>query len=304
MTKIGTRTIGESATKVLHDHSLHDGDAAGSAPLAPAAAWDEIAPGYDRTNTPTQMRIASEGLRIVGLRPGMRFLDVAAGSGALSVPAARLGARVMAVDQSPVMLELLAERARKEGLDIETQVMDGHALQLCDDAFDMAGSQFGVMLFPDMPGGIREMVRVIKPGGRVLIHAYGDPHRIDFIGFLVAAVRAVRPDFDGPPTDPPPLEFQLADPDRLRRELIAAGLRNVEVETLTEATEYESGEELWEWLVWSNPIVEEILREMLDLKDDERGRVKQALETLVRERAAGNRAAKLTNPVNIGVGTK
>ena len=304
MTRIRARTIGGSATEVLHDHSLPDGDAAGSAPLEPAAAWDEIAPGYDRTNTPTQMRIASEGLRIAGLREGMRFLDVAAGSGALSIPAARLGARVMAVDQSPVMLELLEERARKEGLDIETRVMDGHALQLGDETFDMAGSQFGVMLFPDMPRGIREVMRVIKPGGRVLIHAYGDPHRIDFVGFLVAAIQSVRPDFDGPPTDPPPLEFQLADPDRLRRELFAAGLRNVEVETLTETTEYETGEELWKWLVWSNPIVEEILGEMLDLTDDERGRVKQALEMLVRERAAGNRAAKLTNPVNIGIGTK
>jgi SAM-dependent methyltransferase len=250
------------------------------------------------------MRIASEGLRIVGLRPGMRFLDVAAGSGALGIPAARLGARVMAVDQSPAMLELLAERARKEELDIETQVMDGHALQLCDDTFDVAGSQFGVMLFPDMPRGIREMVRVTKPGGRVLVHAYGDPHEIDFISFLVAAAQSVRPDFDGPPTDPPPLEFQLADPDRLRGELVAAGLRNVELETLTETTEYESGEELWEWLVWSNPIVEEILREILELTDDERNRVKQALETLVRERAAGDRAAKLTNPVNVGIGTK
>ena len=148
------------------------------------------------------------------------------------------------------------------------------------------------------------MVRVIKPGGRVLLHAYGDPHEIDFLAFLVAAVRSVRPDFDGPPTDPPPLEFQLADPDRLRRELLAAGLKNVEVETLTETTEYETGEELWEWLVSSNPIVETILRGMLDLTDDERGRVRKALETLVRERAAGDRAAKLTNPVNIGTGTK
>ncbi len=304
MTRIGARTIDESATEEVHDRSLPDGDTAGSAPPDPAAAWDEIAPGYDRTNTPTQMRIASEGLSIAGLRSGMRFLDVAAGSGALSIPAARLGARVMAVDQSPVMLELLAERARKEGLDIETQVMDGHALQLEDDTFDMAGSQFGVMLFPDMPGGIREMVRVIKPGALVLIHAYGDPRRIDFLDFLVAAVRSVRPDFDGPPTDPPPLEFQLADPDRLRRELIGAGLRGVEVETLTETTEYESGEEIWEWLVRSNPIVETILREMLELTDDERGRVRQALETLVRQRAAGNRAARLTNPVNIGIGTK
>ena len=146
------------------------------------AAWDKIARGYDRTNTPTQMRIADEGLRRAGLQQGMRFLDVAAGSGALSIPAARRGAHVLAVDQSSAMLDLLGARARAEGLSVETQVMDGHDLHLDDDTFDIAGSQFGVMLFPDMPQGIREMARVTKPGGKVLVHAYGDPHEIEFIG--------------------------------------------------------------------------------------------------------------------------
>ena len=93
-------------------------------------AWDRIAHGYDRTNTSTQMSLGTQGLRRVGLRAGMRFLDVAAGSGALSIPAARLGANVLATDQSPVMLELLTARARREGLTIETRVMDGHALTL------------------------------------------------------------------------------------------------------------------------------------------------------------------------------
>jgi ubiquinone/menaquinone biosynthesis C-methylase UbiE len=268
------------------------------------AAWDEIAAGYDRTNTPTQMWIAAEGLRRAGLRAGMSFLDVAAGSGALGIPAARLGARVTAIDQSPAMLELLAARARAEGLEVETRTMDAHALELDDDAFDMAGSQFGVMLLPEIPRGIREMARVVKPGGRVLVHAYGDPHQIEFLGFLVSAVQAVRPAFEGPPADPPPLEFQLADPERLRRELNAAGLRDVSVETVTETTEHATGRDLWEWLVWSNPIVERILGGMLALTVDERRVVQEALETLVRERAAGNRAARLSNPVNIGIGTK
>ena len=142
----------------------------------------------------------------------MRFLDVAAGSGALSVSAARLGAQVLATDLSSVMLELLQARARKEGLNIETRVMDCHTLRLDDNSFDMAGSQFGVMLFPDMPRAIREMTRVVKPGGRVLIHAYGDPHKIESLGFLIGAVQSVRPNFEGPPMDPPPLEFQLAVP--------------------------------------------------------------------------------------------
>jgi ubiquinone/menaquinone biosynthesis C-methylase UbiE len=277
--------------------------ALGEAATGTRAAWDAIAPGYDKTNTPTQMWIADQGLRRAGLRPGMRFLDVAAGSGALSIPAGRLGARVMAVDQSPVMLELLAARARNEALKIETRVMDGHALALDDGTFDMAGSQFGVMLFPDMPRGIREMVRVVRPRGRVLIHAYGDPHKIEFLGFLVAAVQSVRPSFDGPPMNPPPLEFQLADPDRLRDELSAAGLTSVTVETVTESTEHKTGKELWEWLVWSNPIVETILG-TLNLTGDERIVVQRTLEKLVRERAGNGASAKLTNPVNIGIGMK
>jgi SAM-dependent methyltransferase len=234
----------------------------------------------------------------------MRFLDVAAGSGALSIPAARLGAQVLATDLSPVMLELLGARARKEGLNIETRIMDGHALQLDDNSFDMSGSQFGVMLFPNMPKAIREMARVVKPGGRVLIHAYGDPHKIEFLGFLIGAVQSVRPDFNGPPMDPPPLEFQLADRDRLHKELSAAGLKDVKVKTITETTEHKTGKDLWEWLVWSNPIVEMVLGGMLNLTNDERGVVQQTLDKMVSERAGGSDAAKLTNPVNIGVGTK
>ena len=268
------------------------------------AAWDRIAPGYDRTNTPTQMWLGNEGLRRAKLRAGMRFLDVAAGSGALSVPAARLGAQVLATDLSSVMLELLQARAPKEGLNIETRVMDGHTLRLDDNSFDMAGSQFGVMLIPDMPRAIREMTRVVKPGGRVLIHAYGDPHKIEFLGFLIGAVQSVRPNFEGPPMDPPPLEFQLADPDRLSQELSAAGLQDVSVETITETTEHKTGKDLWEWLLWSNPIVEMVLGGMLNLTYDERDVVKQTLDKMVRDRAGGSNAAKLSNPVNIGVGTK
>jgi hypothetical protein len=70
-------------------------------------------------------------------------------------------------------------------------------------------------------------------------------------------------------------------------------LKDVKVETLTETTEHETGEDLWKWLVW-------ILRAMLNLTDDERGVVRQTLDKLIRERAAGSRAAGLTNPVNIG----
>jgi ubiquinone/menaquinone biosynthesis C-methylase UbiE len=267
------------------------------------AAWDKIAPGYDAFVTATHMWLGNEGLRRAGLRPGMRFLDVAAGSGALSIPAARLGAQVLATDQSPVMLERLRARARDEGLDLETRVMDGHALELDDDIFDMAGSQFGVMLFADMPKGIEEMARVVRPGGRVLMNVYGDPHRIEFFGFFVRALQSVRPDFEGPPMEPPPLPFQLQEPERLRRELAAVGLREIRVETITEKLEFQSGRHLWGWLTNSNPIVEAVL-DGLELTRDEQGATQAALDRMVSERAEGSGVAVLTNPINIGIGTK
>jgi len=269
----------------------------------PVEAWDQIAPGYDRTNTPTQMWLGQEGLRRAELRSGMRFLDVAAGSGALSIPAARLGAQVLAVEQAAPMLEVLAARARREGLEIRTRVMDGHALELDDASFDIAGSQFGVMLFPDMPKGVREMTRVVIPGGRVLVTAYGDPHQIDFLAFFVHAVQAVRPDFEGPPPEPPPLPFQLQDPARLRQVLVDCSLHDVRVDAVTEATGFRSGDELWDWIVCSNPIVESILGE-LDVTQAERAVIRQTMQRLVSERAGGQQTATLTNPVNIGVGRK
>ena len=267
------------------------------------AAWDNIAAGYDRTNTPTQMWLANEGLSRADVRSGMRFLDVAAGSGALSIPAARLGAQVLATDMSPVMLEHLDARARKEGLSVETRIMDGHALELEDNTFDVAGSQFGVMLFPDMPRGISEMARVTKPGGRVLMNVYGDPHKIEFFGFFVGAIQSVIPSFEGPPMDPLPLPFQVQEPERLRQEFAKAGLKAIRVETIAEKTEFQSGEHLWDWLVHSNPIVGMVLGE-LNLTKEQIAVVQQALEGMIRERSGGSGPAVLTNPINIGIGTK
>lgn len=265
-------------------------------------AWSNLAPGYDRFVTPTHLWLGNEGLRRAELRAGMRFLDVAAGSGALSIPAARLGASVLATDLSPVMLDLLKRRAREEGFNVETRVMDGHALDLDDDSVDMAGSQLGVMLFPDMPKGVSEMARVVRPGGRVLMTVYGDPHQIEFFGYFLRAVRSVRPTFTGPPQDPPPLPFQLQDPEKLRRVLTAAGLKGVKVETITETLEFRAGRDLWNWLIWSNPIVETVLGG-LSLTDGERDEIQGALDRLVRDRVDGG-AMRLTNPVNIGIGTK
>jgi ubiquinone/menaquinone biosynthesis C-methylase UbiE len=280
-----------------HDHATTTDEHA-----APPEAWDAIAEGYDRYVAPQEADLAGEALRLARLRAGQRFLDVAAGTGGLSLPAARLGAQVLATDWSPAMIERFEARARSEGLrDTEGRVMDCHALDMPDDSFDVTGSQFGVMLVPDQPRALREMVRVTKPGGQVILIAYSHPAELEFLQLFIAAMKAVAPEFTGVPDDPPPLEFQVADPEVLRARLTDAGLNDVRVERTAERPAFASGQQMWDWLYNGNPIVEMVIG---DLSDEQRATVRQVLDGMLRERAGAEARAVITNPVHIGIGTK
>ncbi len=271
--------------------------------VAPPEAWDAIAAGYDQFVAPGEDSIAQAGLDLAGLQAGDRFLDVAAGPGGLSLPAARRGARVLATDWSPAMIERFSARVREEGLpNAEGRVMDAHALDIDDETFDVVGSQFGVMLVPEQPLALREMARVTRPGGRVLLIAYGPPAEFLALQLFIEALQAVDPDFPGLPDDPPPLEFQVADPDVLRRRLTDAGLRDVVVDTThEERLEIRSGQQLWDWMLGSNPISGMIVG---DLTPEQQADVRQILDEMLRLRSHGRGAAVLTARLNIGVGTK
>jgi ubiquinone/menaquinone biosynthesis C-methylase UbiE len=269
---------------------------------APVEAWDAIAAQYDEHVAPGESELATAGLRLAGLRPGDSFLDVAAGPGGLSLPAARLGAKVLATDWSPRMIDRFKARVAAEGLDADGRVMDCHALDLPDDSYDVTGSQFGVMLVPDQAQALREMARVTKPGGRVLLIAYGDPDRYEALHFFISAVQVVIPDFEGPSDDEPMLEFQVADPDVLRQRLVDAGLKDVVVDTgQQERITVSTGRELWDWTLGGNPIPGELIAE---LSDGQREDIVRVLDGMIRERSGGDEPVVLTAPLNIGVGTK
>ena len=269
---------------------------------APVEAWDAIAARYDEHVAPGESDLATAGLRLAGLQAGDTFLDVAAGPGGLSLPAARLGAKVLATDWSPKMIAHFNARAAAEGLDAEGRVMDCHALELADDTYDITGSQFGVMLVSDQPQALREMVRVTRLGGRVLLVAYGDPGEFEALHFFISAVQAVVPELDGPAEDEPMLEFQVADPDVLRQRLIHAGLTAVTVDTNhQERITVRTGQQLWDWCLGGNPIPSMLVA---DLTDAQRADIIQVLDGMVRERSGDNGPAVLTAPLNIGVGTK
>jgi hypothetical protein len=85
--------------------------------------------------------------------------------------------------------------------------------------------------------------------------------------------------------------------------LANAGLKGIRVEEASEHLSFQSGENMWDWLVYSNPIAEAILAG-LKLTAEQRGVVRQILDDMLRQRAGGNGPALLTAQVYIGIGTK
>lgn len=261
-------------------------------------AWDGIASGFDEFVTPETMLLGTEVVRRLGLRPGTRLLDVAAGSGALSIPAARAGADVVATDLVPAMIERLSERARAEGLSsVCGRSMDGHALDLQDDAFDVVASLNGVSLFPDMARGLAELVRVTRPGGRVVVAAFGPVENVEFITFVAGAVRATVPGLAPLPTA---LPFQAAEPEVLRERLAHAGLRDVRIDTFTWEIAFDSVQHLSNVFAASNPLGAQMVAGLSDAQRDE---VRRVLDGMLRERSAGAPGAVLRAEINIGIGT-
>jgi ubiquinone/menaquinone biosynthesis C-methylase UbiE len=114
------------------------------------------------------LQVVGESLaEATGVNAGERVLDVAAGNGNASLAAARRFARVTSTDYVPELLEQGRRRAEADGLDIEFLVADAESLPFADDSFDVVLSTFGVMFAPDQARTAGELVRVVRPGGRI-----------------------------------------------------------------------------------------------------------------------------------------
>ena len=111
------------------------------------------------------------------VEPGTHVLDIACGTGEPAISIASLldgSGRVVGVDISPEPLKLAEERARQRNLtNIAFQLGDAHQLPFPDQSFDRISSRLGVMFFSDLPKALREMHRVLRPGGRIALLVWG-----------------------------------------------------------------------------------------------------------------------------------
>jgi ubiquinone/menaquinone biosynthesis C-methylase UbiE len=139
----------------------------------------------------TTLQIVGETLaEAADIRADERVLDVAAGNGNATLAAARRFARVTSTDYVPALLVRSEARAQAEGLAVEYRVADAEALPFEDGSFDAVLSTFGVMFAPDHARAAGEIMRVLRPGGRVGL-ANWTPE--GFIGQLFKIVGAFAP---------------------------------------------------------------------------------------------------------------
>ncbi len=203
--------------------------------------WDNMAEGYEVKAHPFSLLYAKAMLARLHVGPGVRYLDVATGTGAAALLAAALGAEVVAIDFSRKMLERLKARGVPN--------IDGQALKLPDMSFDVSVSVFGVMLFKNWHKGLCEMKRVTKLGGTAAVVTWKDPNGGGINQVIGKICRDLYPDITLPP--PATGMIELSDPAQLSKAMQDADFDTPKVEILTEKYRFKL-EQIFQGNPWSH----------------------------------------------------
>lgn len=185
----------------------------------------------------TMRRSGAELVDDLGITPGMRMLDLGCGDGTTAIPAAQLGAVVLGVDIARNLIEAGTRRASELGVD-NVRFVEGDASRLdgiVDDSFDLTISIFGAMFAPDPESVAREMVRVTRPGGRIVMGNWipGDPTMVAQVLRISAAYSpAPPPGFTSP--------ILWGDGDIATRRFVAAGVPADRVRSSRRSYRFES----------------------------------------------------------------
>jgi ubiquinone/menaquinone biosynthesis C-methylase UbiE len=186
--------------------------------MDPIAQFKEGAKQAWSTFAPLEMITGSVAPRLVkyaGVERGKEVLDVGCGTGVVALTAARLGAKTTGVDLTPELLARARENGQIMGLDVAWQEADAEALPFADAKFDIVVSQFGHMFAPRPEIAVKEMLRVLKPGGTIAFSTW-PPELMVGRMFVVTGTYAPPP----PHGVSPP--HQWGDPSIVRERLGSA----------------------------------------------------------------------------------
>ncbi|MBW8770979.1 MAG: class I SAM-dependent methyltransferase [Gemmatimonadetes bacterium] len=228
-------------------------------------------------------RGAAEFIARLELEPGVEVLDVACGTGNLALPAARAGATVTGVDIAPNLITQAKARAAEEHQSILFDVGDAEALDYADDEFDIAVTMFGAMFAARPERAAAELIRVVRPGGRIVM-ANWTP--MGFIGEMLKTTQHYAP---APVGVLSPLQWGT---EYAVRERLGPGASAIETRERLIAFEFamDPVAVVNEFITWYGPT----LRAYASLDYDGRNALRRDLETLWTE---NNRATDGTTYV-------
>ncbi len=184
-----------------HDHIIPFKDSEKSKKEQVADMFDKIAGRYDRMNrflsARTDISWRKKAIRQLKDANPRQILDVATGTADMAILACRMldPERITGIDISEGMLELGRKKVEKEGLGnkIRLQTGDSETINYSENTFDAVMVAFGVRNFENLENGLAEMLRVLKPGGRLIVLEFSKPRRKLIKGFYNLYMRIVAP---------------------------------------------------------------------------------------------------------------
>jgi len=247
--------------------------------------WNKFSPGWKKWDELTMDFLKPMGDEIIKLlnpKSDAIVLDVAAGTGepGLTIASHLNGGKVISTDLAEGMLEVAQENAKKRGIkNFETIVCDVCELPFEDNTFDAVSCRFGFMFFPDMELAIKEMKRVLKPGGKIATAVWNIPDK-NF--WITATMGTISKNIEiTPPPPGAPGMFRCAKEGFMTDLFSQAGLKNVSAKEVTGKLNCKTTDVYWSLM---NEVAAPVVAALSKADEALKQKIKTEVYSLVNER--------------------
>lgn len=247
--------------------------------------WNKFSPGWKKWDELTMdflKPMGDEIIRLLNLKNDAIVLDVAAGTGepGLTIASHLNGGKVISTDLAEGMLEVAQENAMNRGVkNFETIVCDVSELPFADNTFDAISCRFGFMFFPDMQLAIKEMTRVLKPGGKIATAVWNIPEK-NF--WVTATMGTISKNIEIPPPPPgAPGMFRCSKAGFMSDLFLQAGLKNISENEVTGKLNCKTTDVYWDLM---NDVAAPVVAALSKADDEMKQKIKEEVYQLVNQK--------------------